>query len=219
VQFFFSGGPGYWGPALAVDLLALLLAIWRAPWRLLRADLLRQHALAAAVLGLATFWLLKVHVQELFLLHPLLMMWVVMVFGPSLAIVIGIAAFALNASFVGLYYPGQFVSVLFTIVVPVCAAVMVLKVIERVQLRNLFVYLLGGGFIGAMVTILAMAGLQLLYIELLGPEPLMVIALDNYYLNLLMMFPEGFINGAIITLLTVFTPDLVKTYDDRHYLG
>lgn len=35
----------------------------------------------------------------------------------------------------------------------------------------------------------------------------------------LMMFPEGFLNGMIVTTLTVFYPGLVKTFDDSYYLG
>jgi len=35
----------------------------------------------------------------------------------------------------------------------------------------------------------------------------------------LLLFPEGFINGMVITALTVFYPDLVKTFDDEHYFS
>ena len=42
----------------------------------------------------------------------------------------------------------------------------------------------------------------------------------NYHpLVLLLTFPEGFLNGAVISALTVFYPDIVKTYDDVRYLG
>jgi uncharacterized membrane protein len=43
--------------------------------------------------------------------------------------------------------------------------------------------------------------------------------LDNWPLVSLVLFPEGFINGMIITTLTVFYPQVVKTFDDKHYLG
>ena len=86
-------------------------------------------------------------------------------------------------------------------------------------MKNLFVFMLGGGFLGGMLTVQGMALSGLLYVGLFGPDPLWVIAWDNYYLSWLLMFPEGFMNGAFITVLAVMKPDLVKTYDDGAYLG
>jgi uncharacterized membrane protein len=34
----------------------------------------------------------------------------------------------------------------------------------------------------------------------------------------LVMLPEGFMNGAIMTLLTVLRPEWVRSFDDRDYL-
>ncbi|GAA5218011.1 hypothetical protein GCM10025776_25130 [Corallincola platygyrae] len=41
------------------------------------------------------------------------------------------------------------------------------------------------------------------------------------YLNVtpLLMFPEGLLNGMAITLLAVYKPHWLKTYDDRIYLN
>ena len=36
---------------------------------------------------------------------------------------------------------------------------------------------------------------------------------------LLVTFPEGFLNGTLISAFAVFYPDMVKTYDDVRYLG
>ena len=44
-------------------------------------------------------------------------------------------------------------------------------------------------------------------------------AFDNWPLIFLMLFPEGFINGMLVTALTVFYPDVVKTFDDDYYLN
>jgi uncharacterized membrane protein len=44
-------------------------------------------------------------------------------------------------------------------------------------------------------------------------------AIANWPMIFLLLFPEGFINGMLVTTLTVFYPDLVKTFDDRHYLA
>lgn len=41
----------------------------------------------------------------------------------------------------------------------------------------------------------------------------------DHALVMLLTFPEGFLNGALISALTVFYPDIVRTYDDVRYLG
>ncbi len=216
--FVYHGGWHYWIAALLCLTLALLWSGWRAPWRQLLSAPARQHAFALTVLGLALMWQLKVVVEAQFVLHPLLMMWVVVVFGPPLALWAGTLAFVLSALLNGELGWWSSVPLLTTVLVPVVTGALVLQLIDCLRWRNLFVFMLGGGFFGAMVTVQAMALVQWLYIFLLGPEPLLVIASDYYYLTLLMMFPEGFINGAIVTTLTVLAPDLVKTFNDREYL-
>ncbi len=218
MQFFYEGTWQFWAPAACGVLLALSVATWLAPWKMLISSGVRQHVFGLSIIVLAVFWQLKVEVRDLFILHPLLMMWVVIVFGGSLGLWVGSLAFLLTYALAGDLKIALAVPLLFSVVVPVCVATIILKIIERISWRNVFVFMLGGGFIGAMITVQAMAFLQWLYIGAFGPAPLWVIASDNYYLTLLMMFPEGFINGALVTVLTIFTPDLVKTYDDRHYL-
>ncbi|NIB41301.1 hypothetical protein HBA55_16990 [Pseudomaricurvus alkylphenolicus] len=197
---------------------ALLVAVVKAPWAQWRSRPERQHALFAAVLGLALFWQLKVSISGLLALHPLVMMTVVMVFGPSLGMITGALALGLATLLAGAPWLPLGPQMLLTVVVPALAAQGVLKVVERVPGRNLFVYMLGGGFLGAMVTVQAMALATWCYVRVLGPAPLLVDVASHYYLTLLMMFPEGFINGALVSMLTVFRPELVRTYDDHHYL-
>lgn len=210
--------PYFWLPAVVMTLVALAIAAVMAPWRQLFAHSYRQHVFWATIVGLALLWQLQVNVLNVMGLHPLLMMSVVMVFGGPLALWAG--GFALLAGLVFHPQPLPMLAVQFClgVLAPVLAGLLVLKVIDRLQIKNVFVYMLGGGFIGAMVSVQAMAVSSWLYVELFGPEPLKLIFADHYYLTLMLMFPEGFINGALISTLTVLAPDLVKTYDDRRYL-
>lgn len=210
--------PSFWLPAVVISLLALAVAAVVAPWRQLFAHSYRQHAFWAAIMALALLWQLKVNILNVMGLHPLLMMSALMVFGGALALWVG--ALALLVSLVFHHQPLPMLAVQFClgVLAPVLAGLLVLRVIDRLQIKNLFVYMLGGGFIGAMCSVQAMAAASGLYVWLLGPEPLKLIFADHYYLTLMLMFPEGFINGALISTLTVLAPDLVKTYDDRRYL-
>ena len=78
--------------------------------------------------------------------------------------------------------------------------------------------MLGAGFGGGLLAALAMALAALALLWLSGQQDWVTAALANWPLIFLLMFPEGFINGMIVTTLTVFYPDLVKTFDERHYL-
>ena len=55
---------------------------------------------------------------------------------------------------------------------------------------------------------------------LAGPDHTLFQLQANGYLTMLVitMFPEAFINGAIMTMLVVFRPDWVGSFRDQHYL-
>lgn len=208
----------FWMPAVVISLLSLGWAALVAPWRQLLAENYRQHAFWAAAVGLGLFWQLQVDVLQVMALHPLLMMSVVMVFGCALGLWVGAFALLVGMFFQPQPWPMLAVQFCLDVLVPGLAAAAVLQLIDRLPFKNLFVYMLGGGFLGGMFTVQCMAVASWLYVWLLGPEPLLVIVSDHYYLSLLMMFPEGFMNGALMSTLTVLAPDLVKTYDDHRYL-
>lgn len=210
--------PLFWLPAVVISVVALGWAVAVAPWRQLLAKSYRQHAFWAAVLGLGLFWQLKVDIMQVMGLHPLLMMSVVMIFGCALGICVGALALLVGMLFHSEPWSMLALQFCLDVLVPGLVAAGVLNLIERLPFRNLFVYMLGGGFFGGMLTVQGMAAASWFYVWLLGPEPLLVIVSDHYYLTLLMMFPEGFMNGALMSTLTVLAPDLVKTYDDHQYL-
>lgn len=199
--------------------LALSLAIWFKCWKPLCNDTRYLHVFAFAVLALGLMWLLRVEVRGIFALHPLFMMAMTMVFGVGVALWGGALALLFGAFLLPQSWSQLPVQCLLNVLVPVLTARGVLLFIESLPQRNLFVYMLGGGFCGAMVTMQAMAISSWLYVWLFGPEPLLISVEEYYYLSLLLMFPEGFINGALVTVLTVFRPGLVRTYNDQRYLG
>ncbi|MCV6626680.1 MAG: hypothetical protein OIF38_11325, partial [Cellvibrionaceae bacterium] len=141
-----------------------------------------------------------------------------LVFGWSLTCLGGAVALALNVMMsqrLGLNLPLEFV---INVLVPATASIGFISLLERLRVRNVFIFMLGGGFIGAMVALLCSVAAALALFGLGGAvaEEQM---LHNYlHLYLLMLFPEGFINGAMTSVLTIFYPDMVRRYDDNAYL-
>lgn len=219
--------------ASCIGLPVLVLAIVNAPWRQVLSSQTRQHALFASILSLALLWLLQVKVQDTLAIHPMLMTVVAMVFGWSLATVIGALALVVleiyqipfNALRFDWYVAvSQFnlsalpVDFCLSVIVPVGWAWCMLWVVDRWKFKNPFTYFWGVGFFGAMLSCvwLGLAALLLFWIS--GSEIQLATVQEHFILFVLMTFPEGFVNGLIATVMTVLYPDLVKTYRDDWYL-
>jgi uncharacterized membrane protein len=189
--------------------IVLLIALLKAPWRALMARQERMTALGVALATLPLLWSMSPPLPGGVHLHLLGMTTVTLVFGWQLALLTGLLA-GLVLVFVGNWaLPALPVNYLLTTAVPVLVSAAILGAANRLRRTNLFVYMLGIGFFGSIAAI----GVTL--------------ALGNWLLDLgldhalvfLLTFPEGFVNGALISALTVFYPDLVRTYDDERYLG
>ena len=91
-------------------------------------------------------------------------------------------------------------------------------VLRRQRQQNLFIFMLGAGFGGGILSMLVVAIVSLALFWLIGQGEWTRNAVENWPLLSLILFPEGFINGMLVTTLTVFYPGLVKTFDDAFYL-
>jgi len=192
-----------------ITTLAALIALFRAPWRQLLDQSARQHMFMLCTALLALLWLGGIQVQDNVTVHLLGLTPVVLIFGWELALLSGYLA-ALMLAFLGFWpWTALPVEVLLSVLVPVITTQALLWLADRLPRTNLFVYLLGVGFLGG---VFSMLGALLLASHLQGWT------LDHP-LALLLAFPEGFISGAVVTALTVFAPSIMRTYDDVRYLG
>lgn len=218
MSFEFVGNWQFWGPAGLASFVALFALIAKAPWRQLIHRSERLQVFFLSIFALGVFGLLEVKIAGTLSIRPLLMMSLVMVFGLEIGVIAGSLALLLTAFLQGRELMSLVTPWAFNVVLAGFSAHWLLRAIAGLPSSNLFIYMLGGGFFGAMVTVQVVTVSQWLYIAAFGPAPLLVIASDYYYLSLLMMFPEGFINGAIVTMMTVFKPSLVRSFDDQRYL-
>jgi uncharacterized membrane protein len=195
--------------ALVLLLAVLAAALMAAPWRALLARLERQRALGMAIVLLPMLWSMSPGLPGGVQLQLLGMTTVTLVFGWQLAIVSGVIA-GLVMLVVGTWVAAAVpVNLVLTVVVPVAVTVLILAAANRLRRTNLFVYLLGVGFGGSILALMAS-----LLVGSWVTDP----GLDHAVV-LLLAFPEGFLNGALVSALTVFYPELVRTYDDVRYLG
>ncbi|MEX0430916.1 energy-coupling factor ABC transporter permease [Spiribacter insolitus] len=205
-----------WG-LLTVFGLIIGRAAWRAPWRILRANGLVTVFIAATALA-GLLWSMQVGVREGLTLHLLGTASLVLVFGPALAMMAGAGALLMTimagqTDVLMAGYQGLLLAVL-----PVWVADGSHRLLRRLLPPNPFIFFLGSGFVGGMLALAAPILVSAALIALLGLQPGWAIQRDYLALLPLVLFPEGFINGGVMTALAVYQPDWVRSFDDETYL-
>jgi len=200
-------------------LVLLLLAFWRAPWLELFSDFRRQHLLFGTVLGLFLLWLLRRDFPSGISFHFIGMTAVVLLLDWPLAIVAGFLA-QLGLVLLGRQeLAAMGVNGLLLVLVPVLVTECCALWVERFQPRNLFVYIFCSGFFPAGLAAVVCCVLGWLLLWWGGVYELPASGLDDSAGYLwLVMFPEAFINGTVITALVVFCPDWLETFNRSRYL-
>ncbi len=200
-----------------LTLLGLGVALRHAPWAALAAVPSRLHLVLGASLGCTCLWLLSVDLGGSVRVHLLAMTSMTLLLGWCLAVLAGGLALLLQVLLLGeplLALPAGWV---LGVVLPASLSSWLVARLPRQQ--NLFVYTLGGGFFGGMLSALAVAAATLLTLWLAGEAELARRGLEVWPMLALLLFPEGFINGMLVTAACVFFPGAVKTFDEHLYFG
>ncbi|UTW44638.1 energy-coupling factor ABC transporter permease [bacterium SCSIO 12696] len=197
------------------------LAIWQFPLRKVLAVPLRQHLVLGSVIALVLIWKLAARLQDYdFGIHLFAVTAVVMLVGVSPALIISALALVLYTLIEpAIGWSTYAVNFSLGLLPPILASGACLKIVSRLPQKNLFAYMLGVGFAGAiaarLITTLLVYGLMVV-----SNEPALVKIADTYLpWMLLITFPEGFINGMIISGVTVYCPHWVRSFDEERYLG
>ncbi|UZE22930.1 energy-coupling factor ABC transporter permease [Pseudomonas sp. B21-056] len=197
----------------------LAWAAWRAPWVELFTDNRRQHLLFGTVLALFLLWLVRRDFDTGVSYHFIGMTAVTLLLDWPLAILGGLVAqLALvllgRQDMLALGVNGGLL-ILLPVLVTECCAILV----ERAQPRNLFVYIFCSGFLAAALSALLclLLGLGLLWYDGVFVMPYWLSDFVGYLW--LIIFPEAFINGMVISALVVFSPEWLETFNRTRYLS
>jgi uncharacterized membrane protein len=198
--------------------LAVLAASWPfLPWRKIRdREALLVFLVVVAVLVAMRF--ATVALLPGLALHFLGAALSVLMFGWSfgivaLALATGIAA--LLGGDVWLGAPHEFLA---GAVLPAAAVWTLLTVSRRWWGRNPFVYFLAVAFGGGALSIVVAQGGKALAMWLGASASPDAIAMNYLATMPAMMFSEGFLTGGAMTILTMYRPRWVATFDDAFYL-
>jgi len=199
----------------------LLWSLRCAPWRRL-GDNGQLNVLLGAIVALTLLWSMKAGVRPGLNLHFLGACALTLMFGRSLAMLAltaVLAAVTFNASLSGQEAWRAFaLNAIVQAVFPVLVAHYVQRFVERVFSANIFIYIFGAAFFGAALTVLATGALSGLLLWWSGAYSAELLLSDYLPFFLLLAFAEAWLNGAAITLMVVYLPAWVGSFDDRRYL-
>lgn len=195
---------------------ALWQAIRRADWERLR-DSAQLHVFLGGVVCLLVLWTLRTAVLPGFTWHLSAMLSMTLIFGWSLA-VLGASLALLGLTLAGLNdWSGLLPTAVMQVLLPASLAWFVLVLVRSYLPKHFFVYIFVTAFLGGGVVAVftAVGTVAVLY---LAGYPYARLS-ESYLLFLpLMFFPEGVLNGWIMSILVGFRPDWVSSFSDREYI-
>ncbi len=195
----------------------LLLAIRRAPWWHARLNTDFNVFLGMTVATLF-FWSVKAGFAEGLSLHLVGATMLTLMFGWAFAVIslslvlIGISlmgdagwqAYALNATIL--------------IVIPVLISHGIFRLVDSRLPNNFFIYIFINAFFGSAIA-LGAVGLASTWVLAMADAYTMDYLIYNYLAYYpLLLFPEAFLTGMLMTIFVLYFPHWVSTFDDNRYL-
>ena len=202
----------------------VLVWLWclrTAPWKRLK-DSGQWNVFLGTIVALMLMWSMKAGVRPGLNFHLLGATVFTLMFGRQLAIAglcIVLAAVTYNSGAVGgIGWQPYALNALVMVVFPVLMAHGILRAMERWLPAHMFVYIFVGTFFGAWLTVAATGLVATLLLAVAQVYPLDMLFSDYYPYYVLIGFAEAWLNGGAITLMIVYYPHWVGTFDDRRYL-
>ncbi|MBB3188931.1 energy-coupling factor ABC transporter permease [Halomonas cerina] len=203
----------------AISLLFVGLALSRRPWILLLEDHALQHRWLAATLMVLLMWQLRAQAVDWLTLHLMFTALLTLVFKAPLAL---LSIAAVNLAMVGIgrvAWPLWGVNLLVTGIVPALVMGLVWRLVDRRLPDNLMVFLFVACFFGSALATLG-AGLAAVGLMALGASDAhaMYQAMEYARFLPLLMPSEAFITGMLMSILLVYHPHWVATFNDHRYI-
>lgn len=212
---FFTHGLSFTGFVLLG--FASLAAILSAPWQRLR-DEEQLHVWAGTIVTLMLIWSLKAGVKPGLNLHMLGATAYTLMFGWQLALLglmVVLSAVTLNGA---AGWESFGINGVLMAVVPVGAAGLLGRWVTRRLPANFFVYVFVGAFFSAAAVALLVGLLATLLLSIVGIYPAEELFSEYLPYFMLLGFSEAWLNGAIVTLMAVYCPHWLASFDvDRYF--
>jgi len=198
-----------------IALAALVLALWLRPWRLLAGRPALATPLLATLVVLPWLWALPA------LQHaPLQLQWsgavlVLLMLGWPLAVPVLLLVGALAWLISPLSLSAALSTAVWQGVVPATLALAAGAAVRRWLPPHPFVYILGRGFLTAVVSLFVA---HLLAQAFAAPIPGPAAGMGLVVAQWLMAWGDAFVTGMLTAVFVAFRPQWLLTWSDAHYL-
>jgi uncharacterized membrane protein len=197
--------------AYAVWLAVLLPALRPAPWQALLANRVEQIYLVALLL-LLLLWRMRAGDGPAASVHFLAVTTLTLMFGWRLSVV---GASLVASTF--LVLGGESVttlpvSALASAIVPTSLSYVLYRLVSTTLPRNPFVFIFLCGFLGGVLSATANLLLKPILLDLMGRSMPLGLGTQPFAFLPLFAFPEGVLNGMLVTVLVALRPEWVRTY-------
>lgn len=210
--------PAWYWFAYALYAVVLGAAIRFAPWRRLR-DSEQLHLFLGTCVTLMLLWsFLKTGIKPGLNFHVLGATLFTLMFGPSLAIV-GLSVVLLGVTYFGFSGWESFsANALLMGALPVTVSYAVYRLADGRLPNHFFVYIFVNAFLGGALA-MTVTGLATTGVFALSGAYSADYLVSNYLpYYLLMGWSEAVLTGMLATLLVVYKPEWVATFDDARYI-
>ena len=192
-------------------------ALRTAPWYHLR-EAESMHVLLGAVVAVLLLWTMQAGFVQGMNLHLLGATLLTLMFGWRFALLcmsVVLLGATLNGGGGWLVFP---INALLLGALPVLVSHGVFRFADRKLPNHFFIYIFLCAFFGAAIAMGSVGLVSSLVLNLAGVYSFEYIHYNYLRYFPLLMFPEAFITGMIMTLLVVYYPRWVSTFDDARYL-
>ena len=202
--------------------LGLALLAWRwlmsGDWRRL-AEPSKLNLFLAATVAVLALWQIRTGIQPGLAFHLYGIAALTLMFGFWRATCAGVLILLVNAAFGRGSWNALGVDALLVAALPAAVSWSVYRVLEWKLPHHFFVYVLGNGFFGAALSVAAIGLATTALMAVAGVYSLDYL-LTHYtpYATLLISWAEAFSTGMAITVMAVYRPAWLETFDDVKYI-
>ncbi|HQT30099.1 MAG TPA: energy-coupling factor ABC transporter permease [Thiobacillus sp.] len=186
-------------------------------WRQL-ADPQRLNLFLGATVVVLALWQIRTGVKPGLSFHLYGMAALTLMFGFWRATFAGVLILVVDAIFGRGSWAAIGIDALVMAALPALVSWYVFRLLERVLPNHFFIYVLGNGFFGAALTVVAIGLATTALMALAGAYPLDYLLSHYTPYALLISWGEAFTTGMMITVMVVYRPDWVESFDDARYI-
>ncbi|SDG74156.1 Uncharacterized membrane protein [Vibrio xiamenensis] len=177
-----------------------------------------QHLTLAVLVVITLLWSLRAGILAGLDIHFLALTALAMMYGWKTAFVLTLPI-NIMLTLLGIDHTAlQPSNLLISNLIPLVTSYLIFMASHRWLARNIFVFIFVCGFINGAITGSLHLAISAAYLSLTEQYHWQVIY-DNYLIFIvLMLFPEGLLNGMALAMLSVFKPEWLRVFSDRDYI-